>query len=320
MKKIYVILAILFIGLTTAGCASKDNPKATEADKLLVYTSIYPIQYAVERIGGDTLTTETVYPPGVDEHSYELTSKDMTAIANGDAFIYLGAGLEALAEKASDALGTQDVLLIELGQHEELFHANDGESHEEEQTEDSDEDHDGHDHGNVDPHIWLDPLRMIALSDIIKEELIALNPNDEATYNENFNALEADLLALDQQFTDLLASKENKHIIVSHAAYGYWEERYGIEQIAINGISSSSEPSQKELTEIIDLAEQYQLNYVIHEQNSSNRVTDIIQAEISAEPLMIHNLSVLTEEDINQNEDYISLMTYNLSILDQATH
>lgn len=160
---------------------------------------------------------------------------------------------------------------------------------------------------------------MIEISRIIKDELIALNPDAEADYNANFEALEAELLALDKEFSELLATKENKYIMVPHAAYGYWEERYGVKQIAISGLSTSQEPSQKQLTEVISQAEEHNLDYILYEQNSPNRLSEVIQEQIGAEDLTIHNLSVLTDEDIKNKEDYISLMRYNLEILDQVT-
>ncbi|RDW18675.1 adhesin [Oceanobacillus arenosus] len=310
MKSLYKMMTLLFIGLIATGCTAANDTTSSDTDKLMVYTTIYPIQYAVEQIGGDTITTETVYPPGVDAHTYEPTSKDMTKIAKSDAFIYLGAGMESFAETTAKALAKQDVTLVEIGEHEALFNSPDTTEHLHD---------DAHNHGDHDPHIWLDPLRMIDIASIIKDELITLNPDEEATYTANFATLKKSLLQLDQQFVDTLATKENKSILVSHAAFGYWEERYGIKQISINGISSSSEPSQKELTEIIDQAKEYELDYIIFEQNSSNRVSEVIQNEIGAEALTIHNLSVLTDEDITNDEDYLSLMTYNLGILDKAT-
>ena len=319
MKDIKEIGIVLILILITIGC-SPSNQASTEDDtELTTYTTIYPVQYAAERIAGDTVSVETVYPPGVDEHSYELTSQDMTKIVESDAFIYLGAGLEALAETAAETLSSQEVKLIEIGQHNELFLPTEEGRVDEDKHAGESNDSDRHDDGEVDPHIWLDPLRMIELSQIIKEELIALNPDEEATYNENFAALEAELTALDQNFSDILGEKEKKQILVSHAAFGYWEERYDIEQISIKGLSSSSEPSQKELTEIIDQAEESNLDYILYEQNSLNRISEVIQEQIGAESLTIHNLSVLTEEDIENDEDYFYLMNYNLDILVKAT-
>ncbi|MBU8564849.1 zinc ABC transporter substrate-binding protein [Virgibacillus pantothenticus] len=373
-------IAILILGLITlfvAGCTKSDGSTENNTD-LNIYTSIYPIQFAVEQIAGETADVHSVYPPGVDAHSYEPTSKDMTNIARSDAFIYLGAGMEGFAESAADALDSEDVKLIELGKNEHLFdkgtkndasghsheeeahsdkekphdgeaethndgHSdkekshddeaeahNDGHSDEEKSHDDeaeahndgySDEEgaHDGHSHGDHDPHIWLDPMRMIELSEIVKDQLIELNPDEKDLYQANFNKLKEQLQSLDHDFQTVLEAKTNKHILVSHAAYGYWEERYGLEQIAINGLSTNNEPSQKELTEIIDQAEKYNLNYIIFEQNTSNRVSKVIQEHIQAKTATIHNLSVLTEKDLENNEDYLSIMKKNLETLDQVT-
>lgn len=313
MKLFKMILTIITGLLVVSGCAS--SQEAAPDDKPMIYTSIYPIQYAVERIGGDSVHAKTVYPPGVDAHTYEPTSKEMTDIAKGDAFFYLGAGMEGFAESAANALASQDTKLVELGKQESLFHTDSDHLHDEHGDED-----DGHHHGDHDPHIWLDPIRMIDMAEMITAELVKLNPEQADVYEDNFATLKTDLSELDKQYKEVLQDKKQKKILVSHAAFGYWEERYGITQIAINGLSSSSEPSQKELTEIVTQAKEHHLNYIIFEQNVSNRVSEIIQDHIGAKPLTIHNLSVLTEEDIDNNEDYISLMKYNLDILDQATN
>lgn len=302
-KLLFGFLLLLF--LLTACNSSNEN---TENEQLIIYTSIYPIQYVAEEITGDNATVKSIYPPGVDAHTYEPTSKEITELAKGNAFIYLGAGMESFAETAADALKSQDILFIEIGEHDHLF------------TEDEHkhDDH-GHDHGDHDPHIWLDPLRMIEIGEIVKDELVTLNPEKEGEYVENFKALKEDLTTLDEEFTETLETKENKQLLVSHAAYGYWEERYGIEQIPISGLSSSDEPSQKDLAEIARLAEKEELNYVIFEQTGSNRLASIIQEYIHADKLTIHNLEVLTEDNIAENENYLSLMKKNLEVLDQAT-
>src|SRR5699024_2405841 len=159
----------------------------------------------------------------------------------------------------------------------------------------------------------------IDMADTIKDRLIDLNPEKSGQYTENFNALKDDLLTLDEQFRKTLEMKKSKKILVSHAAYGYWEERYGIKQIAISGLSSSEEPSQKDLTKIIDQARKYNMDYILFEQNTSDHVSEIIQNQIGAKSLSIHNLAVLTDADIENGEDYLSLMNHNLEVLDQAT-
>ncbi|MGP4063589.1 metal ABC transporter solute-binding protein, Zn/Mn family [Oceanobacillus sp. M65] len=200
---------------------------------------------------------------------------------------------------------------------EEHDHESEEATTEEHDHESEDATHD-HDHGDMDPHVWLDPIRAIALAENIKDQLVELKPEEEETFEANFETLKADLENLDAEFHTLIESKENPEMIVSHAAYGYWEENYGVAQIPISGLSSSEEPSQKELTEVISVAKEKDLKYVIFEQNVTTKVAEVIRNEIGAEPLQLHNLSVLTEEDAENEEDYFSLMKKNLETLNKA--
>lgn len=305
MRKSAGAVASIFIVLFLfTACHSTEHNK--EAHTVL-YTTIYPIQYITEQLTSDFAEVISVYPPGVDAHSYEPTTREMLEIARGEAFIYLGAGMEAFADSAKTALQTSEVEFIEVGEHDDVF------------IEDSHE-HEGHDHIDVDPHIWFDPIRMIDISEIIKNELIEIFPDHSKTVTKNYVQLEEKLMTLDEEFINTLTNKTNKHIIVSHAAYGYWEERYGIKQISVSGLTAGDEPSQKDLASIVQQASEHDIGYILFEQNASNRIATIVQEHLDAQPLYIHNLEVLVDEDIENNEDYFSLMRENLQILDQATN
>src|SRR5699024_2650417 len=125
--------------------------------------------------------------------------------------------------------------------------------------------HDDHDHGDMDPHIWFDPLRMIQMGELIRDELSDVYPEHQESFSANFKQFEEKMIHLDDTFTETLAAKDHKSILVAHAAYGYWEERYGIEQLAISGVSTNDEPSQKQLTQIMNAAKEHDLKYVIFE-------------------------------------------------------
>lgn len=273
----------------------------------LIYTSIYPIEFIVERLTEDFATSKSIFPPGVDAHTYEPTIKDILAIADGKVFIFLGEGMEGSADKISQALYDSPVKLIELTKYPEIF------------IPSNDDKHDHHLHGDYDPHIWFDPERMITLSELVKNELVELFPSKHELITNNFVQLSDELSELDREFQKRLQVKQNPSIIVSHAAYGYWEHKYNIKQIPISGISSTDEPSQKALAHLVELANDHNLEYVLFEKTASNRLATIVQEEIGANALYIHNLETLLPEDIKQNEDYFSLMRKNLNILDQAT-
>lgn len=385
MKVLKWLAVFTTVILLTACGADADSE-----DRLKFYTTVYPLEYLLTEIGGNTVETESILPPGADGHSYESTAMEMTKYADGDGLVYVGEGMEAFSDNIADALGNQKVSLIKIGNHSELFAGVPGSyvSRESEADDDFIEGVNEHyhtgdrimlsasesgdkiewdvtntdgkfeaagsgtefsmpagkssfsvrasiieknevimediidikidNHDSFDPHIWIDPLKMIAVGEIIKDELIKMNGEEALLYNENYERVVKDLTALDERFSEVLLAKQNPKIIVPHAAFGYWE-RYGVEQIPVSGYSMSEEPSQQQLSDLMKTAKENNLEFVLFEQNSSGRVSEVIQEEIDAEAEYIHNMEVRTEEDIANEEDYISLMTRNLEVLNKVT-
>ncbi|QHA94313.1 adhesin [Bacillus sp. N1-1] len=315
--------------LLLAACGGKETSttasnESGEEKKLSIYTTLFPIEDFTRKIGGEHVEVVSILPPGSDAHTYEPTTQTMIDVAEADAFIYNGLGMESYAEAIADSVD-EDVKIVEASSGiETLEHSEEHEEHPEKEHEDKHEEHseeehsDEHDHGDQDPHIWLDPNKAIGMAENIKETLIELKPDAKEDFEADFLKVKSDLTELDKEFASLVDSKDHPEMIVSHAAYGYWENRYDIHQIAISGLSPSNEPSQKALEEIIHTAKEKKLDYVLFEQNVTPKVAKSLQSEIGAKALRLHNLSVLTEEDINNKEDYFSLMRRNLETLDQA--
>ncbi|MCT2536917.1 zinc ABC transporter substrate-binding protein [Aquibacillus koreensis] len=201
--------------------------------------------------------------------------------------------------------------------HEEDAHTEDDHGHEEDTHNENGNEQDIHDHnhGNVDPHVWLDPIRAINLAENIKDTLIQLKPDAAEEFEDNFQNLKSRLEELDNEFHHKLESLERNEILVSHAAYGYWEEAYGIKQIAITGISPSDQPSQKQLQSVINVVREHDIKHLLFEQNVRPKVAEVIQTETGVKSLEIHNLSVLTDDNIENGEDYFTLMYQNLEVL-----
>lgn len=268
----------------------------------------------------------------------------MMKLADSDLFVYVGLGLEGFVEKAKETLKNENVKLLAAGDnidfdsheeeghdheseenHEEEGHDHEGEENHEEEGHDhegeenhKEDGHDGHNHGDVDPHVWIDPVYSKDLAEAIKNELVALLPEHKEQMEENFAKLATELDELDKEFDEVIHHAEHKEFIVSHSAYGYWEQRYGLKQISVSGVSTSQEPSQKQLEKIISTAKEHNLKYIFFEQNVSSKLTEIVQKEMNAEALTLHNLSVLTDEDIKNERNYFSIMKDNLKALDTA--
>lgn len=322
LKRLASLLVLFLVfSLVLAGCeGSNEKVTKTNDSTLTVYTTVYPLQYFAERIGGEFVQAETIYPPGADEHTFEPSQRDIIKLAEADLFVYIGLGLEGFAERSEQSLKNEGVVLLAAGEQID-FEKEEGETEDHHHGEEGheEEEHDGHHHhGDIDPHVWLDPIYSKQLAETIKDELIKQMPAESEAFEENFASLIEELDGLDHSFKNLVDSVDNKQFIVSHAAYGYWEKRYGLEQINVSGISSSSEPSQKQLTNIIKIAQEHNLKYIFFEQNINSKLTEIIQDAINGEALTLHNLSVLTDEDLKNGRDYFSIMEDNLEALEKG--
>ena len=334
MKKVLSLFLFSIVAVILAACGGDDNAttdkETTEStNKLSIYTTVYPLQYFAERIGGEYVDVSSIYPPGANEHTFEPTQKDMMTLADADMFFYIGLGLEGFVEKAKNTLANEHVKLVATADHvsEEKLHISTGHvhaegeeddhGHEEHEEEASDLliDHSGHEH---DSHVWLSPVISQDLAAVIKDELVAAMPEQEALFTENYEALVAELKELHANFEAMAAQTTQKTFFVSHAAFGYIAGHYGFNQVPVAGLNSQSEPSQKELTKIVDLAKKENIQYIFFEQNVSSNLTEVIQNEVGADSLILHNLSVLTADDIKNGETYFTLMEKNMEALKTA--
>ena len=325
------LLLLPLVAVVIAACSTDEldtKTVQTTSDELAIYTTVYPLQYFAERIGGDYVNVQSIYPPGSNEHTFEPTQKDMMALADSDLFFYIGLGLEGFVEKTKTTLANEDVKLIATADNvtEEQLHISTGhthaeaiveENHEHDHEEATETEHD-HAHTDHDAHVWLSPVISQNLALTIKDELVAAMPEQKAFFTENYETLVADLQALHGEFTAMADATTSKTFFVSHAAFGYFAGHYGLTQVPVAGLNSQSEPSQKELTAIIDLAKEDDIQYVFFEQNVTSNLAKVIQQEVGADTLILHNLSVLTTDDIKNNEDYFSLMRQNIAVLKQA--
>ncbi|WP_423799372.1 metal ABC transporter solute-binding protein, Zn/Mn family [Neobacillus sp. SAB-20_R2A] len=308
MKKLILFVSFLLpLSLFLSACGNNTEKTPKKKNLLTIYTTVFPLQYFTERIGGKYVKVATIYPPGADEHTFEPSQKDMMNLADSDLFFYIGLGLEGFVEKAKGTLKDENVTLVPAAEGLKLpkdHHSSEEEDHE--------------DHAGVNPHVWLDPVYSKEMAAVIRDQLAKKLPQRKAYFDENYQKLADELDELDTNFANTLSQAKHKKIIVTHAAFSYWETRYGIEQISISGLSTTNEPSQKELEKIISMADHEGLHYMLFEQNVKSKLGKVVQKEIGARALPIHNLAILTKDDIKNKETYFSLMDKNLKTLETA--
>lgn len=337
---------------TTPDEQNNEAEAAGDQEPVVVKTTLFPLQYFAEEIGGDHVEVENIVPVGVDAHTFDPSSSQMIEIAEADLFIYNGAGFEGFTESVQEAVSGQDVDMVTASEGIELISyshgieddhgddnnhdddhghddndnhndANDHDNNNHNDEEDHDHDdnnsnNDEHGHAEEDAHVWLDPMRAAEQAENIKNALSEVNPDEADTFEENYEEVLTQLEELDEQFTELSENMSNDTIVVSHAGYGYWEEEYGVHQLGIAGLSPSNEPSIQQLEETMAFMDENDINYVMFEQNIPENITETVREEVGAEALELHNLEVLVEEDVENEETYFSLMEQNLESLNTA--
>ena len=201
---------------------------------------------------------------------------------------------------------------------EEAFeHEEAEEGHEDEHDHENEEGHEDHGHENgTDPHIWLDPNLSIEMASAIKDQLVEMDPDNASDYTENFEALEEELTDIDAELASITEDPLRDTVYISHESIGYLADRYHFEQVGISGLNNQ-EPSQQELTQIIEDIEAKEISYILYEQNITSKITDTIREETNTEPLEFHNLSVLNDED-DPEATYQSIMQDNIEVLDRV--
>lgn len=201
--------------------------------------------------------------------------------------------------------------------HEEEAHDHDEADHAHEGEEAHSHDHD-HDHGGLDPHVWLSPAMAIQQVRNIEKGLSEAAPEHKEAFKANADAYVAQLEALDKEFQEGLKDSLRRDFITQHAAFGYLAKQYGLTQVPIAGLSPEQEPSAAQMAEIIEFAKEHNVKTIFFETLVSSKVADTIAAELGAKSAVLNPIEGLTEEDIAGGLDYLGLMRQNLEALKAA--
>lgn len=307
-KKACLLVFSLLLLISVTACASTGgNTDVLSSDlqfqdKITVFTTIYPLYDFAKNIGGNHIEVINLIPTGAEPHGWEPSPQDIAKLHQADIFIYCGAGLEPWIHPVLNSLDTNKILLVDSSVGLDIDSTNNHNSHH----------HTAHQH---DPHIWLDPINAQVQVNNIAEALIKADPIHTEYYRQNQANYIGKLSQLDQEYQNKLSKVTNKKFVTSHAAFGYLAERYGLEEIPLRGLSPEVEPSPARLAEVVKLCRENNIKYIFFEHFVSDKVSQTIANEIGGGTLILHPLGGITEDQLNQNQDYISLMKENLNNL-----
>jgi zinc transport system substrate-binding protein len=296
-----VLAAALSLGLavTTGGCATAG---ATGDSRLQVVAAFYPLQFVAQQVGGTRVKVRNLVQPGVEPHDLELTPRQVAAVIDADAVFYLRdfqpAVDDAVAEaKKAKTLDVATVTSLRGG----YVPLEDGKLHQ--------------DAKGKDPHVWLDPTRMISIADAVARKLGALDPANAASYTANAKALDSRLTALDKEYRTGLASCAQKKIVVSHNAFGYLGARYGLTQVPITGLTPDAEASATQLAKVARYARTNGVTVIFFETLVSPKLAEALAGEVGAKAEVLDPIEGIAA---GRHADYFSVMRSNLTTLRSA--
>jgi zinc transport system substrate-binding protein len=214
---------------------------------------------------------------------------------------WVGDILGALRNKKLTVVEASKGITLLEGHH----HHHEGE--EEEEEEDDDEVHD--------PHVWLSPVNAKLEMENIKNAFLKVDPDGKSHYEANYKKYAEECDLLDKEFKNAILPLKNKDIIVAHQAFGYLCERYGLNQVPIEGLSPDSEPDPGRMAEIIDFAKKHRVKVIFFEELASPKVAEAIAKATGAKTDMLSPIEGLGEDEIAAGDDYFSIMRRNMKSL-----
>ena len=281
--------------LLTTACGDDAGAPAgsDQSGRLEIVVAAYPFQFIAERIAGTHAETRNLTEPGAEPHDVELTPRQVADISGADLVIF-EKGFQPAVDEAVAQSGTDNALDTTAVVPLQPLAAD-------------------HDHGGLDPHVWLDPTKVATIAAAVAQRLIALSPEQRTEFERNLQTLEADLTKLDQAYASTLGSCDRKEFITTHAAFGYLAARYGLTQIAVSGLSPEAEPSPARIAAVQDAAREHQITTIFYETLVSPAVATSIAGDLGLKTDVLDPIEGITPD--SRGSDYLAVMESNLIAL-----
>ena len=310
--KLAIIAIVIVIPLASFAVTQpsfNSEISTTKNSKLQVITSATFLYEFSQNIGKEMIDVTLLVPMGADPHDWEPTIRDREKWQKADVIIVNGIGYEHWLD-SFDSNDNQGILVDTSNGISTL----DSEKHDDHTKED---DHDGHEedkhnHGDLDPHIWLNPVYAQLQVKNIANALSNSDPTNKNYYQSNAAIYNKELDLLDSKIrTELSGCKTD--FITFHNAFSYFSGEYGLTQhTIISSNDSHGEVTPQTLENIISLARELNIKVIFAEESTSTKTSQVIADEIDGKVLVLSPLEIVSDES------YVEKMTQNLDSLKDA--
>ena len=327
MKKYVSAFLMLFVLLSFVSCGQS----ATVADdgRLSVVTTIFPVYDWTKNVVGDKDTADVtmLLDTGVDLHSYQPTTDDLLKISSCDVFVYVGGESDSWVDGALKSASGKSPVTVNLMEvlgdavkEEETVEGMQGEDGEEAHRED--EEHHHEEEAERDEHIWLSPKNAEKCVRAIADALCRADADNSETYKKCAEDYIAKLEKLDGEYKEAVENAKHRTVLFGDRfPFRYLTDEYGIEYYAaFLGCSAESEASFETVSFLSQKVKELDLKYVFTLEGSNHNLAETIikNSGTDAEVISVDSMQSVTEKDVENGADYLSIMEKNLSAFKEA--
>ncbi|SEQ22370.1 zinc transport system substrate-binding protein [Lachnospiraceae bacterium RM5] len=324
IKKIIgtVLICTLLIGCLS-GCSAPEKLKKLNSDKIQVVTTIFPEYDWVKNVLGenkDNIDLTLLLDNGVDLHSYQPTTDDILKISTCDMLIYVGGESDGWVEDAIKTAENKDMIVINLldtlgdkVKEEEIVEGMESEDEEAEEAEEIENDE----------HVWLSLKNAEVIVDEITDGLCKLDEKNKDSYTKNAEEYKNSLAGLDKKFEENIKESTNDTILVADRfPFRYLVDDYNIKYYAaFAGCMAETEASFETITFLANKIDELKLENIFIIDGSDGKIADTViknSGRKDVTVLELNSMQSVTNKDISNGMDYLSIMEYNLSVLEEA--
>lgn len=261
-------------------------------------TTIHPFKAIIDQIDGHRGNVYELLPPGASPHTYELKPSDIRTVQKATAIFFGADNLDGWVTKLENV---KRISLFEMvpQQNRQMVKYFAGKRKGEVMGDD--------------PHFWTDPLAVKALLPTLTDKLCNLDPAGCEIYRKNSPKFENQLDSLYQVIQNKFLRVDRKEVMLAHPFFQYFLKRFNFKLIGIIETIPGSEPTPRELKEIIDEAKRQNLKLILTHPQISDRPTELIAEATGAKICELDPIG-----GVAGRETYAELLLYNTQILLEA--
>ncbi len=291
--------------LAACGTPRQEATDATAQTGLKVVTTFLPITLFTRAVAGDCATVTALIPPNLGPHDFQAKPGDLTALRQARVLVKNGLEMEGFLDNIVASAGNSQLKVIDSSRGVATM-----------ETEDHGDAH-GHDHGAVNPHIWLDPLRAVQQVETIRDGLVKADPSCAEGYRRNAAAYTAQLKQLNNEIASQLKPYTGKTFIAFHDFAPYFAQRYGLNADYLVDVPELN-PSPADLQRVSTEVKRTQLKALLSEPQEGNRSFNALAKDLGVKVVVFDPMETATEQASRDPATYLSVMRRNVADLRQA--